>query len=654
MKPSPRVAIWSFLLLAAVVPCLPPAPAVPAAAQPGKTLAGYTVTSAMVPMRDGVKLYTTVWTPKDAKEPLPIILERTPYSADGSAGQLLSYLKALATEGYVFVFQDIRGRYKSEGQFVMMRAPCADRKNPKAIDEGTDAYDTLEWVVKNVPNNNGRAGMLGISYPGWLTVMAALEPHPALKAVSPQAPPADMFLGDDFHHNGAFRLSYGFEYAAMMETNKVSTLFKFDRRDTYEWYLRLGSLANVNARVLKGKLPTWNDYVAHPNYDRFWQKQAAAPYLTKVTVPTLNVAGWWDQEDFYGPLKVYETLEKHDKPNKNFLVVGPWNHGGWSGGPGRFLGRIAFDSDTGTYFRDQVQAKWFAHYLKDKGELKQPEALMFQTGSNRWVAHDSWPPRQGLTPRKLYFQADGKAGFDPPPGGPVKNFDTYISDPAKPVPYRPRPIIATYQGPGWSDWLVQDQRFAHNRPDVLSWETEPLAEDVTVAGPIVAHLFAATTGSDCDWIVKVIDVYPEQYAKDPTMSGYQLMVSNEVFRARFRKSFEKPEPVVPNQVTEYTIDLHWSHHCFRKGHRIMVQVCSTWFPLIDRNPQKYVPNIFAGATPTSSQPGSASSGRRSSRRTSACRCGDPSNNQSTDGTDKDKFKLLYLSLSVLSVPSVDS
>jgi putative CocE/NonD family hydrolase len=311
-----------------------------------------------------------------------------------------------------------------------------------------------------------------------------------------------------------------------------------------------------------------------------------------VTVPTLNVAGWWDQEDFYGPLKVYEALEKYDKQNKNFLVVGPWNHGGWANGPGRSLGRIAFDSDTGSYFRDQVQAAWFAHHLKDKGALKQPEALMFQTGSNKWVAHDSWPPRQGLTPRKLYFQADGKLSFSPPPGGPTQNFDTYISDPAKPVPYRPRPIIATYQGPGWFDWLVQDQRFAHHRPDVLSWETEPLAEDVTVAGPIVAHLFASTTGSDCDWVVKVIDVHPEGYAQNPSMSGYQLMVSNEVFRARFRKSFEQPEPVVPNQVTEYTIDLHWSHHCFRKGHRIMVQVCSTWFPLIDRNPQKYVPNIF--------------------------------------------------------------
>jgi putative CocE/NonD family hydrolase len=602
VQPSLRAAAWLSVLIAALVPLLPTAsapPAAPAPAQPGgNVMKRYDSKSTLVAMRDGVKLYTAVWAPKDAKGPLPFILLRTPYSADGNAFTLTNYLKELAEEGYIFVFQDIRGRYKSEGQFVMMRPP-RDPADAKAIDEGTDAHDTIEWALKNVPNNNGRVGMLGISYPGWLTVMAQLEPHPALKATSPQAPPADMFLGDDFHHNGAFRLSYGFEYTAMMETNKFNTLFKFDRHDTYEWYLNLGSLANVNAKVFRGKMPTWNDFVAHPNYDAFWKKQAVAPYLTRVTVPTLNVAGWWDQEDFYGPLKVFEELDKHDKNGQNHLVVGPWNHGGWSAGDGSGLGRIPFDSATGKYFREKVQAPWFAFHLKDKGDLKQPKALMFQTGSNRWVAHDSWPPRQGVTPRKLYFHADGKLGFDPPPGGPTTNFDSYVSDPARPVPYRPRPVTPTYPGPEWRVWLVEDQRYAHNRPDVLSYTTEPLTEDVTVGGAFVAHLFASTTGSDCDWVVKVIDVHPEQYvAKNPDgkgvqdLGGYQLMVSNEVFRARFRKSFEKPEPVVPNQVTEYTIDLHWSHHCFRKGHRIMVQVCSTWFPLIDRNPQKYVPNIF--------------------------------------------------------------
>jgi putative CocE/NonD family hydrolase len=550
----------------------------------------FTKTEAMIPMRDGVKLYTTVYAPRDAREPLPFIFMRTPYGIEtGGPRALQNYLKDLADEGYIFVFQDIRGRFKSEGAFVMSRPP-RDRQDARAIDETTDTHDTIDWLLKNVPDNNGKVGMLGISYPGWLTVMGMLEPHPALKAVSPQASPADMFLGDDFHHNGAFRLSYGFEYVAMMETNKVNTNFKFDRHDTYEWYLKLGALSNVNPKLFKDKMPTWNDFVAHPNYDPFWQKQAFAPYLKNVTVPTLNVAGWFDQEDFYGPLKIYELLEKHDRKSQNYLVVGPWNHGGWAAGPGDKLGRIAFDQATGKHFREKVQAPWFAHHLKDKGKLDQPEALMFQTGANRWVSHDTWPPKDAQK-RTLYFQPGGKLDFKPPPAaGP--DFDRYVSDPAKPVPYRPRPVTPTYPGPEWKVWMVEDQRFVHERPDVLSYETEPLTEDVTVAGSLTANLFASTSGTDCDWIVRLIDVYPEPYAKDSAMSGYQLLISGEPTRARFRKSFEKPEPVTPDAVNEYKIDLHWSHHCFRRGHKIMVQVQSTWFPLIDRNPQKYVPNIF--------------------------------------------------------------
>ena len=366
-----------------------------------------------IAMRDGVKLYTNIFVPKTIKGPLPFVMVRTPYGVEGRGpGMLQNYLKDLAEEGYIFVFQDIRGRFKSEGQFVMSRAP-RDPKDLKAIDEGTDAHDTIDWLVKNVPDNNGKVGILGISYPGWLTVMAMLEPHPALKAISPQASPADQFLGDDFHHNGAFRLSYGFEYVAMMETDKVNTMFKFDRFDTYEWYLKLGALSNVNVKYFKGKLPTWNDFVAHPNYDDFWKKQAFAPYLNKVTVPTLNVAGWFDQEDFYGPLKIYELLEKQDRKNQNFLVVGPWNHGGWSTGPGDKLGRIAFDSATGQYFRAKVQAPWFAHHLKDKGKLAQPEALMFQTGTNQWQSHDRWPPKDAAA-KKLYFRGNGKLSFEPP------------------------------------------------------------------------------------------------------------------------------------------------------------------------------------------------------------------------------------------------
>jgi putative CocE/NonD family hydrolase len=472
-----------------------------------------------------------------------------------------------------------------------MSGPPRDRGDPKAVDESTDAYDTIDWLLKNVPDNNGRAGMLGISYGGLLTVMALLDPHPALKAVSPQASPADQFLGDDFHHNGAFRLSYGFEYVALLETSKVNTNFKFDRKDTFEWYLRLGALSNVNAKYFHGKMPTWNDFVAHPNYDDFWKKQAFAPYLNRVTVPTLHVAGWWDQEDFYGPLKIYELLERHDKNNQNFLVVGPWNHGGWASGKGRRLGKIDFDSSTGKYFRERVQAPWFAHFLKDKGTLHQPEALLFETGSNRWVSHDRWP-RQDVTVRKLYFHPKGRLSFEPPQPGPGAGYDCYVSDPARPVPYRPRPVEPTYPGPAWPVWMTEDQRFVHLRPDVLSWETEPLQEDVTIAGDLVARLYAATSGTDSDWVVKLIDVYPEDYPNDAKMGGYQLMIASEVFRARYRKRFEVPEPVEPNRVHGYTIGLHGRAHCFQKGHKIMVQVQSTWFPVIDRNPQKFVANIF--------------------------------------------------------------
>jgi putative CocE/NonD family hydrolase len=506
---------------------------------------------------------------------------------------LQHYLKDLADDGYIFVFQDIRGRYKSEGQFVMLRLP-RDKSDAKAIDEGTDTYDTIDWVLKNVQNHNGRVGMLGISYDGWLTVMAMLDPHPALKAVSPQAPPADMFLGDDFHHNGAFRLSYGFEYAALMETSKENFTFRFDKYDTYEWYLQLGPLSNANAKHFQGRLPSWNDFVAHPNYDAFWQKQAVAPYLDRVTVPTLNVAGWWDQEDFYGPLKIYETLEKRDRMNFNHLVVGPWNHGGWAQGPGQQLGKIEFGSATGQHFRKAVQAPWFAHHLKDKGKHNIPEALTFRTGVNQWTRHDQWPPRQKTADRNLYFHRDGRLSFEPPQKESDQEYDSYVSDPARPVPYRHRPIEPTYYpgGSGWSTWLVQDQRFVHLRPDVLSWETGPLPEDVVIAGNVLAHLFASTSGSDSDWIVKLIDVHPEEYSPKPELGGYQLMIANEVFRGRFRQSFVKPEPIVPYAINEYVIDLHASDHCFQKGHKIMVQVQSTWFPVIDRNPQKYVPNVF--------------------------------------------------------------
>jgi len=550
--------------------------------------------SAMIPMRDGVRLHAILYRPRGDTTALPLILLRTPYGVDAAGGMLTTYLLQLARDRYIFAFEDIRGRFKSEGRFVMQRSP-RDPKDPKGIDEASDAYDTMDWLVKRVAHNNGRVGMLGISYDGWLTAMALLDPHPAFKAASPQASPADMFLGDDFHHNGAFRLSYGFEYAAMMETTDTANFhFDFDRFDTYEWYLALGPLASVNDRYLHGKIPTWNDFVAHPNYDDFWKRQTIVPYLTHdVSVPTLNVAGWWDQEDFYGPVAIYQALERHDPRHLNFLVVGPWNHGGWAGLTGRMLGAIDFDSATALQFRERIQAPFFAYYLKDRGNLQQPEAVTWESGANTWRRFDHWPPREAEA-KHLYFRADGRLSFEAP-RDTGKAYDQYVSDPAHPVPYRNRPVEPTYypKGSGWYTWLLQDQRFVQNRPDVLSWETEALTEDIVVAGDITAHLFASTTGSDADWIVKLIDVYPEDDARNWKQGGYELMVANDVFRGRFRKSFERPEALTPGKVEEFTVDLHTQDYRFQKGHRIMVQVQSSWFPIIDRNPQIFVPNIFA-------------------------------------------------------------
>jgi putative CocE/NonD family hydrolase len=545
----------------------------------------------MIQMRDGVKLNTKIHTPTRPGEKFPIIIVRTPYGiGDLSSEQLVAALPELSQEGYIIVQQDIRGRFKSEGQFVMLRQP-RDRKDKEAIDESTDTYDTIEWLLQNIPNNNGKVGLTGTSYGGWLTVMGMLDPHPALKAVVPQASPADMWLGDDFHHNGAFRLSYGFEYTYMMETSKEVTdpTKAFDKRDAYEWYLKLGALSNVDLKYLHNKYPTWNNFKNHPDYDAFWKRQAFAPWLNRVTVPTLNVAGWWDQEDFYGPIKIYELLERNDSENKNFLVVGPWNHGGWSRGDGDKLGRINFGSATAEYFRRDVRAPFFAYYLKGKQNPNLPEALTFRTGVNEWIRHDDWNPKEAVV-KNLYLQADRKLSFDAP-SADKPAFDEYVSDPANPVPYRPRPIEPGFNN-AWRTWQVQDQRFVDRRPDVLTWESETLTEDITVSGKIIANIFASTSGTDSDWIVKLIDVYPDNYQPDPTMGGYQLMIAGDVFRGRYRRSFEKPEPISANSVEKYQIGYPANDHTFQKGHRIMVQVQSTWFPIIDRNPQKFVPNIF--------------------------------------------------------------
>ena len=553
-------------------------------------------TEVMIRTRDGVRLHTEIYTPKNATEPLPILFERTPYGISGANGAyspMLSRYDAMMPDGYIFVFQDIRGRYGSEGKFVMLR-PIHDPADPKGVDESTDTYDTIDWLIKNVPHNNGCVGLDGISYDGFLVTMGMIHPHSALKAVSEQACMGDTFLGDDFFHNGAFRLSYAFEYAPLLETSNENYSFPFDRFDTYEWYLRLGALSNANAKYFHGSIPTWNDFIAHPNYDDFWKRHAVAYGLPEPTVPNLNVAGWWDQEDFYGPTSTYERLEKSDRKNLNYLVAGPWNHGGWGRDSGASLGDIPFGSDTGVYFRQKIEAPWFAYWLKDKGKLPLKEALLFQTGSDTWTSFDSWPPREAK-PRNLYFLADGKLSFDPPQSAAPEAFDAYVSDPAHPVPYRHRPVDMTYPDdhPGnWYTWLVQDQRFVDERPDVLTWQTDALTDDVTLGGQVTAKLFASTSGSDSDWIVKLIDVYPEKVANDWKLSGYELMIADEIFRGRFRNSFEKPEPITPGEVTPFTIDLHTADHVFKRDHRIMVQVQSTWFPLYDRNPQKFVANIF--------------------------------------------------------------
>ncbi|MGC2232975.1 MAG: CocE/NonD family hydrolase [Candidatus Acidiferrum sp.] len=585
-------AVLLFVAGIAFVPLFAAAPH----PQPLDFAALFDKTEVMVPMRDGVKLHTEFYTPKNASQPLPILLTRTPYGIadpDGGISPMIYRYAAMVPDGYIFAFQDIRGRYGSQGKFVMLR-PLHDPSDPKGVDESTDTYDTIDWLVKNVPNNNGRVGLDGTSYDGFLVTMGTIHPHPALKAVSEQACMGDTWLGDDFFHNGAFRLSYAFEYTALMESSNENYSFPFDRFDVFDFFLRLGALSNVNAMYFHGKLPTWNEFVANPSYDDFWKRRAIAYGLKQATVPDLNVAGWWDQEDFYGPMSTYARLEKSDSKHLNYLVAGPWNHGGWGHGSGKSLGEIPFGSDTSVYFRQKIEAPWFAYWLKDTGALPLKEALLFQTGSDTWIQYDSWPPRQEQT-KSLYFQADGKLSFDPPQTDSSQAFDSYVSDPAHPVPYRHRPIDMTYpeDHPGsWYTWLVQDQRFVDDRPDVLTWQSDELTDDVTLAGQVTAKLFASTTGSDSDWIVKLIDVYPQEYPDDWKLSGYELMISDEIFRGRYRDSFEKPEPLKPGEVTPFTIDLHTADHVFKKGHRIMVQVQSTWFPLYDRNPQKFVPNIF--------------------------------------------------------------
>jgi uncharacterized protein len=551
--------------------------------------AAFTCRFVQIPMRDKVELNTSICEPARPHDSLPILLTRTPYGIAGDTVVGDDY-RFLAAEGYVFVYQDIRGRFGSGGEFVMNR-PLHDPADRNGVDESTDAYDTVDWLIHHLTGTNGRVGVLGVSYPGFLATMAGIHPHPAVRAVSPQAPMTDTWMGDDFFHQGAFRLSYGFEYSGSLELSKdLSVPLPIGEWDTYDWYRELGPLSNVDAKYFHGKVPTWEAFVAHPTYDARWRARAVQHGLRTPAVPTLVVGGWWDQEDRYGPLATYKALERGDSGHKNFLVMGPWNHGGW-----RREDRKMPVVDPGTsegYLRD-VEAPWFAYWLKDKGKLAEPDAYLYDAGAREWRSFSTWPDTSGTSRKSLYLHAGGRLSFDPPKPGEAA-FDEYTSDPAHPVPYRSRPIEQTYdkRGSRWRNWETEDQRFVDGRPDVATWTSEPLTEDVRIAGDVTAKLVASTTGSDADWVVKLIDVQPDSVPGDWEMGGYELMVAHEIMRGRYRKSFSAPERLAPNTPLGFTVDLHQQVYSFKKGHRIMVQVQSTWFPVYDRNPQTWVPNIF--------------------------------------------------------------
>jgi len=559
----------------------------------------------MIPVRDGVRLQTAILTPVDQPGPLPILFRRTPYGVpDEAPKQMPSSMKELAQDGYIFVIQNLRGRFKSEGVFNL--SSWVDLNDPKATNETTDAYDSIEWLVKNVPNNNGNVGMYGVSYDGLTTALPLLHPHPALKAISEQASPADQWMNDDDHRYGALRESYDFEYAVMEQADKnENTHFSFETYDTYEWYLNLGPLSNINEKYLHGSIPYWNSSVDHPDYDDFWKKEAWVNQLHASTVPNLNVAGFWDQEDPWGPWQIFRHAEENDPEHTNFMVAGPWYHGEWQSAKGDGIGIIPFGHETAREFRENIEAPFFRHYLHGKGEKPTWQASTFQSGSNSWRTYSAWPPKEAK-PTNVYLHADGTLSFTAPQDSSEKGFRQYVSDPANPVPYRQRPISPTYPGGDWRTWEVADQRFVDGRADVLSFVSAPLDHDLVVTGPLAADLFASTSGTDSDFIVKLIDVYPQaaqkntwdadegpkpgQYAQ--SLNGYELPIAMEVRRGRYLTSNEKPQPLVAGKPTEWNIPLRDHDHVFLKGHRIMVQIQSTWFPVIDRNPQKFVPSIY--------------------------------------------------------------
>jgi hypothetical protein len=560
--------------------------------------ANYTKTMFSIPMRDGVRLFTIVYEPKDQSKKYPILFQRTPYSV-GPYGpdeykSQLGHNEMLQKSGYIFVFQDVRGRYMSEGVFQDVRPFKPVKKGDKDIDESTDAYDSMSWLLKKLKNHNGKIGMWGISYPGFYAAMGALSNHPNLVAVSPQAPVMDWFMGDDFHHNGAFFLPHAFNFFSSFGrvrnalTTEHNPPFQHNTPDGYQFFKQMGPMENANKMYLNYEIPFWNEMMAHGEYDAFWKERNALQHFKNVKAATLVVGGWFDAENLYGALNLYQNIEKKNPKNTNLLVMGPWSHGLWAKGDAQSLGPINFESKTGVFYRKKIEYEFFNHYLKGNTELELPEAYVFETGTNVWKAYKTWPPDEAED-KELFLFPNGRLSFTQEGLGTSNAFDEYTSDPAKPVPY-----TNTITTGMLKEYMVEDQRFAARRPDVMVYETEVLKSDVTFAGPLEAQLFVSTTSDDADFIVKVIDVFPDQHPDGENgakLGGYQMLVRGDVMRAKFRKNPEKPEPLIPNEVNEVRLNLNDLNHTFRAGHKIMVQIQSTWFPLINLNPQKFL-NIY--------------------------------------------------------------
>jgi hypothetical protein len=566
----------------------------------------YTKAEYQIPMRDGIKLFTIVYTPTDTSKKYPVLLNRTPYNvAPYGAEMNFVFRRGLSPvylrEGFIFVFQDVRGRFMSEGVFSHMTPFIDDKKTNNEVDEGSDTFDTIDWLIRNLKNHNGRVGMWGISYPGFYASYAAINAHPALKCVSPQAPIGDWFF-DDAHHHGAFFFEDMFEFLGAVDQprhgliKKWPASYDFKTPDGYSFFKKLEPLSRAKTSYFGDSIAFWNELVNHPDYDNFWQKRNLLPHLQNIKPAVLVVGGWYDAEDLYGTFKTYKNIENKNPSAKNSIVIGPWIHGGWARTDGASLGDISFGSKTSMFYRDSIELPFFNYYLKAKGSLHLAEATMFMTGRNEWKKFDQWPPKNPET-KKLYMHEHETLSFKAPAAS-ESQYDEFVSNPDKPVPYTDAITFGTIH-----EYMTGDQRFASRRPDVLVYETSELNEDITLSGPSVAHLEVSTSGSDADWVVKLIDVYPPDSPDISVTSGgirlgdYQQMVRSEVIRGRFRNSYTNPVPFVPGKVDKINLELMDILHCFKKGHRIMIQIQSTWFPLIDINPQKYVDNIFLAGKP---------------------------------------------------------